>query len=105
MSSSIAARRLRRVDLVQAQLALEDVERPICLLAGRLAEMRGTVHEQARPVERLADAAVTIEVGLGHGPNTTRRATDWEDALADALARAGGRFRSTSASCPAAATG
>ena len=60
------------VDLVQAQLALEDVERPICLLPRRLAEMRGTVDEEARPVQRVAHADVAVEVGLGHAPNTTR---------------------------------
>jgi hypothetical protein len=36
--------------------------------------MRGTVDEQARPVQRLADTTVAIEVALGieHGANTTR---------------------------------
>jgi hypothetical protein len=34
--------------------------------------MRGTVDEDPRPVQRIADALVTIEVRLGHGPNTTR---------------------------------
>ena len=69
-----AARGGHGVDLVEAQLSLEKVERPVCLFAGRAAEMRGTVDEQARLVQRLADTTVAIEVGLGigHGANTTR---------------------------------
>jgi energy-coupling factor transport system ATP-binding protein len=66
------ARRVHRVHLVQAELALERVEGAVRLLARRRGEMRGTVHEDARPVERLTDAAVPIEAGLDHGTHLTR---------------------------------
>ncbi len=66
------SRRLRRIDLVETQLPLEAVERAICLLPRRLAEMRRTVDEEARSIQRLAYANVPVEVGLGHAPNTTR---------------------------------
>ena len=66
------ARRFGRVDLVQAELAVEDVERAVGLFARPAREMRGTVDEDARPIQRIADALITIEVRLGHGPNTTR---------------------------------
>ena len=71
-SSSIPRGGFHRVHLVEAELALEDVERPICLLARRPAEMRRTVDEQAGAIQRFADAGVAIEVALSHGPNTTR---------------------------------
>jgi hypothetical protein len=66
------ARRLGRVDLIEAELAVEDVERAVGLFARPACEMRGTVDEDPRPVQRIADALVTIEVRLGHGSNTTR---------------------------------
>ena len=66
------SRRLRRIDLVEAQLPLEAVERAICLLPRRLAEMRRTVDVEARPIQRLAYANVPVEVGLRHASNTTR---------------------------------
>jgi hypothetical protein len=45
------AGRLGGIHLVEAELVLEDVERPIRLLARRSAEMRGTVDEDAGPVD------------------------------------------------------
>ena len=66
------ARRLGRVHLVEAELAVEDVERAVGLFARTAREMRGTVDEDARPIQRIADALITIEVRLGHGSNTTR---------------------------------
>lgn len=66
------ARRLHGVHLVETELIVEDVERPICLSAGPRAQMRRTVDEDARAVDRIADAAVPVEVCLGHGANTTR---------------------------------
>ena len=67
-----AARRFSCIDLVQAKLAVQDVERPICLTPGLRAEMRRTVDQHAGAKDRVTDAAVTIEVALGHGANTTR---------------------------------
>ena len=60
------------IDLVQTELAIENVDRTIGLPACLPAQMRGTVDEYAGAVERGADATITIEVALGHGTNTTR---------------------------------
>ena len=81
-------RRLDGVDLVQAELALEGVERAICLPARRLAEMRRTVREQLLSdssasrtrLSRLRFAWVMVRI--------LRDEPGWEDALARALERA-----------------
>ncbi len=63
---------LRRVDLVQTELVVENIDGPIRLAARLPAEVGGTVDEHACAVERVAHATVTIEVALGHEANTTR---------------------------------
>lgn len=67
-----AAGGLGGIDVVETQLALQDVECPIRFAARPGTEMRGTVDEDARPVQRFAHALFAIEVSLGHGANTTR---------------------------------
>ena len=66
--------RLHHVDLVQPQLGVEQVERPICLASRPRGEVRRAVDENARPIEGGAGLRIaTNGSGDGHGSNLTRR--------------------------------
>ena len=68
------ARRLRHVDLVQPQLEVEQIKGPICLAPGPRGEVRRTVDDDPRAVQRSTGQRVAISRSLkGHGPNLTRR--------------------------------
>ncbi len=70
-----AARGFEHVDLVQSKLALEQIESAVCFAPRSRGEVRRTVDEDPRPIQRGPGARVAVRrrgrLG-GHGTNLTR---------------------------------